>query len=280
MKKVLITGANSYVGTNVEKWLMKEPTHFYVETLDMKDPNWKSFDFSRFDVVFHVAGIVHIKETKKNRNLYYKINSDLVFEVANKAKSEEVKQFIFLSSMSVYGIEAGIVNKNTKENPKTHYAKSKLLGENFIQKLKDNNFKIAIIRPPLIYGNGCLGNYIKISSLAKKIPIFPSMNNIRSMIFVDNLSEFIKQIILLEIIGVQHPQNYQYVKVTDMVKLISEINGNTIIFTKIFNYILKVINFGVIKKLFGNFIIDQEMSNFKIKYNTISFKDSIIKSEQ
>lgn len=280
MKKVLITGANSYVGTNVEKWLMKEPDQFYVETLDMKYSNWKLFDFSKFDFVIHVAGIVHIKEAKKNRNLYYKINSDLVFEVANKAKSEEVKQFIFLSSMSVYGVEAGIINKNTKEKPRTLYAKSKLLGEELIQGLNDINFRVTIIRPPIIYGYGCLGNYIKISSLAKKVPIFPSMNNIRSMIFVDNLSEFIKQIILLEITGIRHPQNYEYVNVTDMVRLISEINGNTIVFTKLFNYVFKFINVGLVKKLFGNFIIDQDLSNFEIKYNTTSFKESIFNSER
>ena len=56
MKKVLITGANSYIGTNVEQWLLKEPDKYHVETLDMKDPNWINFDFSKFDVVFHVAG--------------------------------------------------------------------------------------------------------------------------------------------------------------------------------------------------------------------------------
>jgi nucleoside-diphosphate-sugar epimerase len=74
LKRVLITGANSYVGTNVEKWLMKEPDKFYVETLDMKDPNWRNFDFSKFDVVFHVAGIAHVSTKKSMKDLYYKVN--------------------------------------------------------------------------------------------------------------------------------------------------------------------------------------------------------------
>src|SRR5690554_6798259 len=102
MKKILITGANSYVGTNVEKWLMKEPNKYYVETLDMKDSNWKEFDFSRFDVVFHVAAIVHKRESKKNKNMYYNVNTKLAREVAKKSKNSKVKQFIFMSSMSVY----------------------------------------------------------------------------------------------------------------------------------------------------------------------------------
>jgi UDP-glucose 4-epimerase len=118
MKRILITGKNSYIGTSVEKWLLKEPEKYSVDTIDMLNESWREHDFSKYDVVFHVAGIAHIKETKNNRNLYFKINRDLAYETALKAKQDGVKQFIFLSSMSVYGIEKGIIDKNTSLNPK------------------------------------------------------------------------------------------------------------------------------------------------------------------
>src|SRR5690606_19975052 len=118
---------------------------YHVETLDMKDSNWINFDFSKFDVVFHVAGIAHIKETKKNRDLYYKINRDLAVETAIKAKESGVKQFIFMSSMSVYGKITGVITKNTVPQPKTYYGKSKLESEMLIKNLTSNNFNISII---------------------------------------------------------------------------------------------------------------------------------------
>jgi nucleoside-diphosphate-sugar epimerase len=107
-KKILITGANSYIGTSFEKWVSKYDGKYKVDTIDMKDGSWKKKNFSEYDIVFHVAGIVHIKETSENRDLYYKVNRDLAYEAAQKAKVDGVEQFVFLSSMSVYGIENGL----------------------------------------------------------------------------------------------------------------------------------------------------------------------------
>ena len=119
MKRILITGANSYIGTSFEKYI-KDNTDFEIDTLDMLDSKWREFDFSKYDVVFHVAGIAHQKETKENAHLYYEINRDLATEVAKKVKTAGVKQFIFLSSMSVYGMDTGVITKETKPNPKTN----------------------------------------------------------------------------------------------------------------------------------------------------------------
>ena len=124
MKKILITGANSYIGTSFEKYILENyPQEYTVETVDMTNPSWKEKDFSEFDCVFHVAGIAHIKETKEKAKLYYSVNRDLAVETTEKAKNEGVKQFVFLSSMSVYGIETGIINKETVPEPKSNYGK-------------------------------------------------------------------------------------------------------------------------------------------------------------
>ena len=168
MKKILITGANSYIGTSLEKWLGKNPDKYYVDTVSTRDDAWKKKDFSEFDVVFHVAGIAHIKETKENQDLYYKVNRDLAFEAAKKAKAGGVKQFVFLSSMSIYGQDVGPIGINTIPNPKTAYGKSKYEAETMVLELEDDSFKVAILRPPMVYGPNSKGNYQLLSKFAKK----------------------------------------------------------------------------------------------------------------
>ena len=276
MKKILITGANSYVGTNVEKWLMKEPDKYYVETLDMKDPNWKDFDFSKFDVVFHVAGFAHAKETRKNRDLYYKINRDLSNDLAMVCKKNNIEHFIFMSSMSVYGIESGVIDSESIPNPKSAYGKSKFEAEQFILNLKDNDFRISIVRPPMIYGESCKGNYQKLKKLAQRLPVFPNINNSRSMIYIDNFSEFIKIIIDKKMDGIFLPQNSEYVNTTQLAKALAFLNNKDLITTTIFNFIINIFMFGRVKKLFGSLIYDKKASLLNLKYNIFSFEESIV----
>lgn len=256
MKKILITGANSYIGTSIEKWLDK--SEYSVDTIDMIDGTWKEKDFSKFDVVFHVAGIAHIKETKENAALYYKVNRDLVYEVAKKAKTDGVKQFIFLSSMSVYGMETGVISRGTIPAPKSNYGKSKLQAEELIAPLQDTAFNIAVLRPPMIYGEGCKGNYVRLEKFALKSPIFPKIKNKRSMIYIDNLCEFVKQIIDDESKGLFLPQNDEYVCTSDMVREIAEAHGKKIYMTKLFNPLLRVLKVSMVNKVFGDLVYERE----------------------
>jgi nucleoside-diphosphate-sugar epimerase len=282
MKRILITGANSYIGTSVEKWLGKYPDAYKVDTLDMENELWRKKDFSGYDVVFHVAGIAHIRERKKNKDLYYKVNRDLTYETAVKAKAEGVKQFIFLSSMSVYGIETGIINRDTPLKPKTNYGKSKLEAEELINRLADDCFIIAIIRPPMVYGRGCKGNYPRLAKLSLKIPVFPRIDNKRSMIYIDNLSEFVKQLIDNCSSGLFFPQNADYVNVSEMVKTITEVHEKKIWMTKIINPVISLMfRLGIVSKVFGNLVYEKSMSNYDtINYKIRSFRDSIELTEK
>lgn len=258
-RKILITGVNSYIGTSFKKWLQQWPEEYKVHTIDLKNSNWREKDFSDHDVVFHVAGIVHIKENKQNAHLYYKVNRDLVYEVAKKSKVDGVNQFIFLSSMSVYGMETGVINKNTIPMPKNNYGKSKLQAEELITPLQDSIFKIAVLRPPMIYGEGCKGNYVRLEKFALKSPIFPKIKNKRSMIYIDNLCEFVKKIIDNESKGLFLPQNKEYVCTTEMVRDIAESHGKKIYMTKVFNPLLRILKISIIKKVFGNLIYEKKM---------------------
>lgn len=279
MKKILITGADSYIGTSVEKWLMREPDKYKVDTVDMKDGSWKEKDFSSYDVVFHVAGIAHIKETSDNQDLYYKVNRDLAYETAQKAKEDGVEQFIFLSSMSVYGIENGVIDKNTPLKPNSAYGKSKIEAEELINKLKDNSFTVATLRPPMVYGKGCRGNYPRLASLALKTPIFPKVDNKRSMTYIDNLSEFVKQLIDNRSGGFFFPQNAEYVNTREMVRLIAEAHGKKVVMTKSFNLLLRLLSISTVNKVFGDLVYEMSMSEYGSDYRVCEFGESIKKTE-
>jgi UDP-glucose 4-epimerase len=279
LKRVLITGANSYVGTNVEKWLMREPDKYYVETLDMKDPNWKNFDFSKFDVVFHVAGIAHLKEKKKNRDLYYKINRDLAIDTAINAKESGIKHFIFMSTMSVYGISEGVITRQTNPTPNTHYGKSKLDAEQQIELLSSLDFCVSVLRPPMIYGYMCTGNYAKLSTLAKKSPIFPQVNNKRSAIFILNFSELVKIIINKKIPGLFYPQNNDFLCSSEYVKLIANFYRKKIILSPLLGNFLKLLKFKIVLKVFGSLVYDKVISEHYLAYCIYDTDKSIVLSE-
>ncbi len=279
-RKILITGKGSYVGTNFIKWLEQWPDQYEVVELSVRGTEWKEHDFSNYDVVLHVAGIAHRKETKKNVNLYYKVNRDLVFEVASQAKSNGVKQFIFLSSMSVYGIESGVIDNKSLLKPKTNYGITKLQAEKMILEIEDNSFKVVILRPPIIYGDKCKGNYPKLAKIAIRVKVFPNFNNERSMLHIDNLSQFIKLLIDDSSRGTFFPQNEEYVNTSQLVKLISETHGKQIRLTKVFNLVLRNSKIRLVNKVFGNLVYDKKMSEYKKNYYINNFKSSIILTER
>lgn len=280
MKKILITGKNSYVGTSLKKWLSKYPKSYLIDMISLKDNSWREENFSKYDVIYHVAGIAHIKETKENAQLYYKINRDLAYETAKKAKKEGVKQFIFLSSMSVFGIENGIIDEDTVLNPKSNYGKSKLQAEKLITSLHDDKFNVAILRPPMIYGKGCKGNYKKLANFVVKIPFFPKIENIRSMIFIDNLSEFVRYVIDNNCSGIYCPQNKEYVNTSKMVELIAKYNGKKIWLTKIFNPLIVIFSKNeTINKIFGDLVYEKSFSEIE-GINYIPLEDSIRLTER
>jgi UDP-glucose 4-epimerase len=200
---------------------MREPDKYNIETLDMIDSSWREKDFSGYDVVFHVAGIAHVKETKKNRELFFKVNRDLAIEVAKVSKEAGVSQFIFLSSMSVYGLDMGIITKETVPNPKSSYGKSKLQAEKGLKSLESLDFKIVILRPPMIYGKGCKGNYSRLVRLLEIIPVFPVFTTERSALYIDNLCEYIRYYVDIGNSGTFLIQDSEYFDISKVVTIIS-----------------------------------------------------------
>ncbi len=284
MKKILITGKNSYIGTHVKNWLKKDKKQYEVTELDVKTEEWLQEDFSKYDTILHVAGIAHVSTNKKLEDLYYKVNRDLAIQVAQKAKNENVKQFIFMSSMIIYGDDENIgkikiINKDTIPQPKNFYGNSKLQAEDGIKQLNDGNFRTVIIRTPMVYGPNCKGNFQKLKRIAKLSPIFPDIENERSMIYIDNLCEFIKQVIDNEKSGIFYPQNKEYVSTKQIIQVMSDSMNKKTHFIKLFNPILKLMakKVNLINKVFGTKIYAKDLSE-KFDYVVIDNEESIRRS--
>lgn len=286
MKHVLITGAGSYIGTKVENWLKASTDPetgeklFDVNAVDTIDGHWKKADFGKYDVVYNVAGIAHVKAGKDDGPLYYAVNRDMVIEIAKVAKAAGVKQFIHMSSMIVYKevktLEGKQIHWDTEPAPNGFYGDSKLQGEMGIRELADDSFKVCIMRPPMIYGPGCKGHFPRLVWLALKTPIFPAWHNKRSMLYIDNLCEFVKQLIIHEIDGTVYPQNGEYADTVEIIRYYANEYGKKIWITKLFNPLIGIFGNHVraLGKMFSNSTYDMEMSEYPFEYRVVSLKDS------
>ncbi len=289
MKRILITGTNSYVGNSFKNYVAQWPDEYQIDTISLRDGTWREKNFGGYDSIFHVAGIAHSDTghaSKKTKSEYYRINTDLTIEVAAKAKQDGVKQFIFMSSIIVYGDSAPIgkkkvITKDTVPCPSNFYGDSKLRAENGITPLNDESFHVVIIRAPMIYGKGSKGNYTTLAIVAQMTPVFPNIDNERSMLHIDNLCEFIKAVIDQKDKGMFFPQNQEYVQTSRLVNTIAVVNGKKIWLTKLFNPVLVLMfGIGIVNKVFGSLVYDQSMSIYeKANYQMYHFQESIIETE-
>lgn len=291
MKKVLITGANSYIGTSVERYITEQyPDECEFFTIDMKDDDWREQSFAEYDVVFHVAGIAHSDNGKisaEKEKLYRSVNTDLTVETAKKAKADGVKQFIFMSSAIVYGESSKvgkqkIITRETSVSPANCYGDSKLQAENGILPLWDDTFKICILRPPMIYGKHCKGNYSALRKFALKMKVFPYVKNERSMLYIENLCEFVRLMIRNEESGIFFPQNAEYTNTSEMVKMIAAAHGKRIRLVHGFGWAVKCMGLftGMVKKAFGSLTYEKEISEYKEEYAKTDLWQSIVFMEQ
>lgn len=291
MKKILITGANSYIGASFERYIIENyPHEFTVDTVDMIDGSWRQKSFAGYDSVFHVAGIAHSDNGKisdEKSRLYYSVNTELTVEVAQKAKRDGAKQFIFMSSAIVYGDSAPIgkskvITRDTPVAPSNCYGDSKVQAENGIRPLNDQVFKVVVLRPPMIYGKGSKGNYPLLSKIALKTPIFPSVKNERSMLYVENLCEFVRLMVINEEQGTFWPQNEEYSNTSELVRMIAEANGKKIRLVKGFTWGLKLLHplTSLVNKAFGNLCYERSMSQYRFDYTVCHLKESIERTEK
>lgn len=295
MKKVLITGANSYIGVSFENYAKEHYANdLKIDTVDMIDGFWRQKDFSSYDVVFHVAGIAHSdvgKVSEEVKKKYYAINTDLAIETCKKAKDEGVKQFVFMSSSIIYGDSAPygkkkVITKETEPAPANFYGDSKWQADKGVRALSDEEFIVTVLRPPMIYGKGCKGNYPLLAKMAKMLPIFPDVKNERSMLYIENLCEFLCQVIIRSEGGIFWPQNAEYSSTSEIVKMVAEVSEHRMCVSKIFNFVVLIAMLipgkvkGLVNKAFGNLSYDQLLSSYDFKFQIYNLTESIKKTEE
>lgn len=262
MKKVLVIGVNSYIGKKFSQHVaidLKESIS--VNLISGSNGEWKNAKFENFDIILHLSAIVHQKEDSKLKDIYDKINHLMAVDIARKAKKSGIKQFIFMSTAAVFGSHVTCITQDTVPNPTTYYGKSKLAAEEDIIKLQSDDFKVVIVRPPMVYGEGCKGNYAKLVKLARYTPIFPRVHNKRSMINIVNLNKYIIELIKDESSGYYHPQDKKYMETSEMIVEIRKEEGKKTYL--IGGYDLVILFFAKyvssINKMFSDFYYDTHL---------------------
>lgn len=285
--RVLITGKGSYIGRKLKTWL-ENTGEIIVDELDMLNPDWVNCDFTPYDTVIHVAAIVHKKDKKIPWATYYEVNANLPVRVAKKAKESHVEQFIFFSTMAVYGQNkklpyGNIIDDKTLLNPKNFYGRSKLEAEKKLKKLNSKDFKVSIVRPPNILGYGCPGNYVNFFiKIAKLTPVFPKVyeNSKQSFLYIDNLCKFIYILMNNRKSGIFHPQDGEGFSTFELVSEMANVLHKQIYFSvtlgKVIRFFSKI---PIIIKVFGgvsysSFLSEQPYKNYSI----VNFKSAIRKT--
>lgn len=290
MKKILITGASSYLGRSLREYLEGFPEEYQVEALSLRGDTWKHFDFTGFDCIYHTAALVHHKETKDAPAFlpeYRKVNRDLTLEVATAAKAAGVAQFVFLSTEAVYGLTAPFgktvtITKDTPLSPKDNYGISKLEAEQGLQKMASDIFRVAILRPPIIYGRGCTGNFRTLEKFAQALPCFPKIENRRSMLYIGNLNALVKHLIDGSDSGIFCPQDRQTHCTARVVQAIAKARGKSLPLVPGFGWTMHLLRHlsGSVDKAFGSLCYDADLSAYPKDYRITDFPESVYLSEK
>lgn len=281
--KILVIGKDSYIGSHLKIFL--ENRQHLVEEYDILNNSLTEKDMQEVDVVIHVAAIVHRTDIQEY-STYYKANVELPVFVAELAKKSGVKQFVFLSSMSVYGVgknlKGNVINRETAYFPVSHYAKSKWDAENRLQALADDNFQLAVVRPANVYGKGCRGNYISgFCKVVKKLPVIPFAyaNTKQGLIYIDNLCQLVYLIIEKRGQGVFPAQDNPPVSSLELMNELAKALGLKRKKSKIFGWLFYIFRCKPVKKLFGGVAYDEKYTQTILgEYQIVSFEEAIQKT--
>lgn len=275
---ILIIGKNSYIGNHIDEWLSQHGHQ--VEQLDVLTDEWKTFDYSPYDAIVHVAGIVHQPKCH-DWDLYKRVNTDMPISIATMAKEQGVKQYVFFSTMGVYGVgkklKQNLIDDQTPLNSDSMYGKSKLMAEEGLQKLQDGTFNMAFVRPPSVYGKGCRGGYIKgFTSIARKLPVIPcAYENVKqSFIYIDNLSELVRLVIEKNLKGVFCPQDDKAVSANELLQAISYGIGKKYRSSRLLGLFVRLFSFlPIVNKAYGGIEYARSLSDVEgINYVVVPFE--------
>jgi len=271
MKKIMVTGASGYIGKNFIKRYSGEYDIQSV-SLSLGFPT----SFLGVNTLIHLSALVHqTKEYSDSR--YFEINTQQTELLAKEAKKQGVTHFVFFSTVAVYGVngylnnQIKVIDEESDCHPVSAYAKSKFAAERILLNMGTDDFKVSIVRPPIVYGKGCPGNMKSLKALIRRVPILPFnyQNNKRSMVNIENLLYFTKLIIDEKAAGVFIPQDADTYSIKQIASVLSAGMGKKILLFKfprvVFNVLVQI-KPQVMSSLYGTLVFDSTVSNQKIKY--------------
>lgn len=282
MFNILIIGKTGYVSKCFQSYIKQFPD-IEITAISVRNDEWKKMNFSSYHAVFNAIGLAHDNARKGTDKQFRYLNAVLPVQIAEKAKKDGVKTFVHMSSMIVYGENEDIenqslINEKTKPNPAGIYGMSKLEGEKALLTLNDKSFKVAIIRAPLIFNENATDNFKRLKDFAMRYSVFPKINNIRSMLYADNLCELVRLIAVENGSGYYYPQDEDYYCTSQLVKDIANASGKKMHLIKIFNPIIYILSKKIllIRKVFGSLAYEKSVSEaFEGRYRVVSYKETI-----
>lgn len=278
MIRFLILGAGSYIGTYFQTYLQENYGGESVcESASLRTDAWREADWSVYDCILNVTGRAHAdigSVTQQERESYYQVNCALAVEAAQKAIADGAGQYIYPSSIIVYGDSSSEsvmrITSDSRPAPSNFYGDSKWQAEQGLMQLFPEWHKggtaLVVARLPMIYGNNSRGNYRMLERMARKLPFFPKYDNARSMLYIENLCEFLWLAARGRASGLYFPQNAEYVQTSHMVAAIGEAMGKKVRLTKLLGPAVALslrmpgkIG-GMARKAFGSLTYEKDMS--------------------
>lgn len=262
--KVGLTGYTGFIGAA----FLKQFSHAYdIQLINLRDSTYLSL-IPGLDAVVHCAGLAH-KDDPPPKEEYFRVNYDYTKILVDACITHQVNQFVFLSTFHV----------NLK-NP-TSYSESKVAAENYLNSVT-SQIHISIIRPPMVYGEGCKGNFPKLVKLIKLSPILPFKykENRRSLIYIENLTGFISHLLNKKITGTFSPQDQKTVSIYDLALFISKAYEQKKILIsppKFLLILLKKFMPTIYDRLYNDLYIDPSINLQQTGYNPLTATDVAIK---
>ncbi|MEA2018169.1 MAG: NAD-dependent epimerase/dehydratase family protein, partial [Campylobacterota bacterium] len=255
--KLLITGSNGFIGNY---FINNYKDKYNIKSFSFLNDNINTLDCNDTDIVFHLSALVH-QMGGASKEEYEKVNVTQTIELAKKAKDSGVKQFVFMSTVKVYGEETNTAYTETSDcKPQDDYGKSKLKAEVELQKLEDESFKVSIVRTPIVYGYGVKANIKNLVNLVNKVPILPfgKIENNRSMVFVGNLCHLVDEVIRQDKAGIFLASDDEPLSTTRLIELIAQGLDKKVYLIKIpfFESLLKIVKPSFHKRLYGSLEVD------------------------
>ena len=274
---VLITGADGFIG---DYFVNKYNEKYVISKFSFRNDNLDKLDLKNTDTIIHLSALVH-QMGGASKEEYERVNVNQTVELAKKAKQSGVKSFIFMSSVKAYGEESDeVYTELTQCNPEDGYGKSKLKAETELHKLEDEDFHVAIVRTPIVYGYGVKANIKNLISLVDKVPVLPFVNtaNKRSMVYIGNLCHLVDVLVQKTTYGVFLASDDVSVSTTELIKLIArELNKPIyLLYIPFFETALKMLKPSFHKRLYESLEVDNTYTKTLLQFtNPYSLSEGI-----